>query len=177
MPTEGSQKTLGNASEERLSGSVGKNGVNQKADVLLVQQLINDHLPVGLAPLLLNGVCDDATIAAITEFQRRILHFNFPDGRVDPDGRTFRALTGATAAPKPHPGSPVPEDVIAAAQASHDKWKIPASVTLAQWALESGWGRKMPLGSNNPFGIKAASGQAFVEAITREHINGQGVTI
>src|SRR5262249_32080407 len=129
------------------------------------------------AHLNLNGICDDATIAAITEFQRRILHSNPPDGRVDPDGPTFRALTGATPAANAQPSSPFPDDIISAAQASRDKWKILASVTLAQWALESAWGRKMPLGSNNPFGIKAASGEAFVEATTREHINGQDVTI
>jgi flagellum-specific peptidoglycan hydrolase FlgJ len=35
----------------------------------------------------------------------------------------------------------------------------------------------MPSGSNNPFGIKAAPGQPFVEAQTREVINGQSVTV
>lgn len=35
----------------------------------------------------------------------------------------------------------------------------------------------MPAGSNNPFGIKAAAGQPFVEARTREVIRGEDVTI
>ena len=70
-----------------------------------------------------------------------------------------------------------PPDVIAAAQASHAKWKIPASVTLAQWAWESGWGRHMPAGSNNPFGIKAVKGQPQVEASTREVVQGRSVTV
>ena len=30
--------------------------------------------------------------------------------------------------------------IIASAQASQRKWRVPASVTIAQWALESGWG-------------------------------------
>lgn len=63
-------------------------------------------------------------------------------------------------------------DVIAPAQASQKKFGIPASVTLAQWALESNWGRAMPPGSNNPFGIKAEDGQPFVECLTHEVIHG-----
>jgi flagellum-specific peptidoglycan hydrolase FlgJ len=55
-------------------------------------------------------------------------------------------------------GKQPPADVIAAAQAGAAKWGVPASVTLAQWALESGWGQHMPPGSNNPFGIKARPG-------------------
>lgn len=65
-----------------------------------------------------------------------------------------------------------PDDVIAAAQAGEAKWKIPASVTIAQWALESAWGKHLPSGSNNPFGIKAVGDQPFVLAKTIEHING-----
>lgn len=70
-----------------------------------------------------------------------------------------------------------PDDVIAAAQAAHNAWNIPASITLAQWAIESNWGTQMPSGSNNPFGIKAGSGQRFVMARTREVQNGQSVFI
>lgn len=47
----------------------------------------------------------------------------------------------------------IPLDVIAAAKASQRKWKIPASVSLAQWAVESGWGVHYS-GKSNPFGIK-----------------------
>ena len=95
---------------------------------------------------------------------------NPPDGRVDPNGPTFRWLTGQDAAA---PKGTFPPDVIAAAKLSHTKYGIPASVTLAQWALESNWGRAMPSGSNNPFGIKAVGDQPYVEASTREVINGE----
>lgn len=61
-----------------------------------------------------------------------------------------------------------PSDVIAAAQATQRSTGIPTSITLAQWALESGWGKQMPPGSNNPFGIKAVAGQPSVRARTRE---------
>jgi flagellum-specific peptidoglycan hydrolase FlgJ len=47
----------------------------------------------------------------------------------------------------------IPADVIAAAKASMKKHGIPASVSLAQWAVESGWGKHYS-GKNNPFGIK-----------------------
>ena len=72
-----------------------------------------------------------------------------------------------------------PPDVIAAAQASHAKY-FPlgpyASVSLAQWAVESAYGRVMS-GANNPFGIKAtaaqiAAGEATIRW-TQEFIDGE----
>ena len=58
--------------------------------------------------------------------------------------------------------------VIVAARAAQAKWHIPASVSIAQYAVESGWGAHMPPGSNNPFGIKALPGQECVSVSTRE---------
>jgi hypothetical protein len=169
----------------RISGSVGRGGMNLRSDVSLVQQLINNHLPINhlpipLRPLKVDGNCGPLTIRAIEEIQRRILHMNAPDGRVDPTGGTYRFLTGANIHPPPKPGAGsgvFPPDVIAAAQASQKTWKIPAAVTLAQWALESNWGKAMPIGSNNPFGIKAAAGQPYVEAHTREVIKHKSITV
>jgi len=73
--------------------------------------------------------------------------------------------------PMPHPKLSV--DVLKAAQLSQLRWNIPSSVSLAQFALESGWGQHMPAGSNNPFGIKARVRdgrviEPFVSATTRE---------
>jgi len=72
-----------------------------------------------------------------------------------------------------------PEDVIAAARDSHRKFGIPASVSLAQWALESGWGAHMPPGSLNPFGMKGrvGKGDPTVTVPTREVIGGRSVVI
>jgi len=70
-----------------------------------------------------------------------------------------------------------PADVVQAAISSMHKWKVPASVTLAQWALESGFGQHMPAGSNNPFGMKAVAGQPFVTATTHEVVNGKTITV
>ena len=68
-----------------------------------------------------------------------------------------------------------PLDVIAAAQAA-EKAFYPlgpfVSVSLAQWALESAYGRAEPADSNNPFGIKAVAGQDSVVAETHETLHG-----
>ena len=69
------------------------------------------------------------------------------------------------------------DDVIIAAMASQRVWAVPASVSLAQFALESGYGTHMPPGSNNAFGIKALKGQPSVTVNTREVINGKSVII
>lgn len=80
-----------------LTGSVGKDGVNHPADVMAVQARLIANLArlVPMAPCLVNGKCDPQTIALITEFQRRILGTANPDGRVDPGGRTWKALNAA----------------------------------------------------------------------------------
>ncbi len=70
------------------------------------------------------------------------------------------------AAHKPH--VPPPE-IIAAAQQSERDTGVPTSVTLAQWALESGWGKKNS-GDNNPFGIKARPGEPGKDVPTHEKV-------
>jgi flagellum-specific peptidoglycan hydrolase FlgJ len=63
-------------------------------------------------------------------------------------------------------------DAATAAVATENQYHLPAELTLAQWALESGWGTKMPAGSNNPFGIKAEPGEPSVTAETKEYVGG-----
>ena len=70
-----------------------------------------------------------------------------------------------------------PREIIVAAQKSQQNWSVRASISIAQWILESGWGSSMPAGSNNPFGIKATPGQPSVMASTREEIHGRSVYI
>ena len=62
-----------------------------------------------------------------------------------------------------------------AAQLSQQKWGVPASVTLAQAALESGWGQHVPPGSNNFFGIKNTDHNNFVTAGTTEYTDSRDV--
>lgn len=75
--------------------SVGRGGMNHPADVTLVQRLLNENLRLltPLAPIPLSGKVDPLLLNAIESFQRRVVLMNRPDGRVDPGGRTFRALT------------------------------------------------------------------------------------
>jgi flagellum-specific peptidoglycan hydrolase FlgJ len=70
----------------------------------------------------------------------------------------------------------LPQKVIDAALASQMRWRVPASVTIAQWVVESAWGAAVPAGSNNPFGIKATADQPSVDGLTREVVNGQFVS-
>ncbi|MFG6284849.1 glycoside hydrolase family 73 protein, partial [Sphingomonas sp. S6] len=57
---------------------------------------------------------------------------------------------------------------ISAAQQTQARTGVRASITLGQYGLESSYGKRMPAGSNNPFGIKARRGEPFVMARTRE---------
>ena len=74
-----------------------------------------------------------------------------------------------------------PQDFIAAigpaAQASAAKTSVPASFTVAQAALESGWGSHAP--GNNLFGIKADHSWAgdITTQMTRECIAGHWIVI
>lgn len=91
-----------------ISRSVGKGGVNQAPDVKLVQQLLAPFLKQnGQQPILANGTIDNATVAAILQFQAKALKLLAPDGRVDPGGRTITALLKQAGAGNPGtPGAP-----------------------------------------------------------------------
>jgi hypothetical protein len=66
-----------------ISGSVGRAGDNRTADVAAVQKLL------GMAA---SGKADAGTLAAIEAFQRDTMKLAAPDGRIDPGGRTLKAL-------------------------------------------------------------------------------------
>jgi flagellum-specific peptidoglycan hydrolase FlgJ len=68
---------------------------------------------------------------------------------------------------------------VPAAQLSQSETGVPASVTIAQAILESGWGRsELALKANNYFGIKTGylNLQPYVEFPTHEWIDGHDVT-
>jgi flagellum-specific peptidoglycan hydrolase FlgJ len=71
--------------------------------------------------------------------------------------------------------------VVPAAQASQKQYGVPASVTIAQAILESGWGKsKLAAESNNFFGVKFNShmpGAGYVELPTKEIANGSAEII
>jgi hypothetical protein len=100
-----------------ISASVGVGGVNNKSDVLTVQQLLKK---AGKDPGKSDGVFGPRTKAAIIGYQSGFLIH--PDGRIDPEGRTIRKLTavksGGGAAPVPprSPSIPQPDS------ATHESW-------------------------------------------------------
>lgn len=88
---------------ERIGASVGRDGVNRGADVLVVRRLLNRHIErlAPLAPLPESEEHDVSLELAICEFQRRVVGIAKPDGRVDPEGRTLRALRGEHRSTRP----------------------------------------------------------------------------
>lgn len=91
-----------------IGASVGRNGVNELADVLVVQHLLNDWLTTLRQPLVpTKGICGPMTIETIEAFQTRVLGSTAPDGRIDPGGKTWNALTARNFAPAPAP-APTP---------------------------------------------------------------------
>lgn len=79
------------------------------------------------------------------------------------------------------------KDAAAAAKKSEKQTGVPASVTIAQAILESGWGKHHMGDANNYFGIKAqvkngkivfgdiATG--YVDTLTKEYKNGKPYTV
>lgn len=82
-----------------ISASVGLNAANRHDDVKLVQQLLNQNRPriVNSREIIEDGICGPKTIDAIKLFQKQIAGLNNPDGRVDPGGKTWQALSGEAA--------------------------------------------------------------------------------
>ena len=80
-----------------ITGSVGKNASNFRSDVRVVQTLINRQIGklAPLRPLAVDGVAGTFTLAAIEEYQKRVLRLTAPDGIVEPGRRTMRALLEA----------------------------------------------------------------------------------
>ncbi len=163
-----------------IVASVGRDGENRPKDVFIIQGLLNDRLPKPHSPVPVNGVADIGTMLAIEAYQAVMMNMIPPSGRVDPASPTYYSLAARPLVddtPKTSVGhyGVVPQDVIDAAIASRLHWNVPASVTLAQWVVESAWGASMPPDSNNPFGIKAVGDQPAVESATREVIDGNSI--
>ena len=166
-----------------IFASVGEGGANRPGDVFVIQSLLNDRLPRPHTFLPVTGEADVGFILAIEAYQAVVLNMTPPSGRVDPGSTTYyslaaRPLVEEAGKPPPRFGhvGKVPPDIVNAATASQQHWKVPASVTLAQWVVESAWGAAMPLDSNNPFGIKAVGSQPGVESGTKEFVSGQEIT-
>lgn len=85
-----------------LQGSVGIGARNAPEDILAVQAALNAllHLLPGSEPLVLDSTLGPVASSAkttniIKQFQRQVAGFVEPDGRIDPAGRTHKAINRA----------------------------------------------------------------------------------
>jgi type VI secretion system secreted protein VgrG len=151
---------------------------NRRDDVIQVQRLLNKNLRrnAGFFPLREDGRCGPKTIAAIKLFQRTQVKAITPDGLVNRRGRTYSTLLRRSQSQStPHVAAFI-EKYSAVAQATAKKWKIPASVLLAQAAQESGWGAHAK--DNAFFGIKGKSHTGKSTSFrTSEFVNGKKISI
>jgi flagellum-specific peptidoglycan hydrolase FlgJ len=95
-------------------------------------------------------------------------------------GNAGKSGTNKTDATKPMPKSSNPfiNDIASGAVASQAKYGVPASVTMAQAILESGWGKSgLSKEAHNLFGIKGQGPAGSVTMPTQEFENGHYVTV
>jgi hypothetical protein len=89
----------------KLTGSVGRRGMNAPADVMLIQKLLAQHMGwlIPMRPPAASGQFDPDTQRCIEEFQVSAAAFARADGVVSPTGYTFRALSRPTIPEPKHP--------------------------------------------------------------------------
>ena len=80
--------------DKPISGSVGA-GHGKPDDIRMVQRFLNALVPPEGGPDLIlaeDGICGRKTQAAINKYQKFAV--GFVNGRIDPQGKTIRTLTG-----------------------------------------------------------------------------------
>ncbi len=181
------------ADDRSLSAPVGVGQANDASDVRHVQHLLNERQVPGGERLTEDGAFGLRTTMRLIEYQRDTVGMSRPDAVAIPNGPTMRALTGAPghvhpAAPEapaidaysraslaPHETTQTQsfiQQMLPAAQAVHEKWGIPTSVTIAQGAFESGWGTRAP--GNEYFGVKAHGYAGPTQAIDTHEFGATG---
>lgn len=87
----------------KLTDSVGSSAENRFNDVVVVQTLLNQNIAslAPHAPIEIDGKCGPLTIDLIIAFQYKVVGLKHPDGRVDPDGQTYKALQAHAVSSEP----------------------------------------------------------------------------
>lgn len=81
----------------RITASVGRSAANRRDDTRTIQKLLNKarlRYPAFRLhrELVEDGLCGEQTVAIIEAFQRLVLSYSYPDGKVDPGGKTWKKL-------------------------------------------------------------------------------------
>lgn len=94
----------------RIQASVGLKGTNRSHDVEQVQILLNQNRHRFEQPEIAeDSIIGPKTIGAIKKFQSSVVGMSYPDGRVDPNGKTLEHLNaGAVAGDQPATPPPPP---------------------------------------------------------------------
>lgn len=88
-----------------IKQSVGEDAKNDPADVTLVQKLLNAKYKLGVSE---DGKMGPKTIAAIKQFQLKVVKIANPDGRIDPGGKSWTALAAGAATTTTPPANTTP---------------------------------------------------------------------
>ena len=78
-----------------IRASVGRNGRNESVDVMAIQKRLNELMKSPRIKLNVDGRSGPKTEGMIADFQKVVLGLSMPDGRVDPNSNTIRALNDA----------------------------------------------------------------------------------
>lgn len=120
-----------------ISGPVGA-GHGKPDDIRMVQRFLNALLPVEGGPDLIlaeDGICGPKTQAAINKYQKFAV--GFVDGRIDPQGKTIRALTGFIVGSPTVPQGPLGQNSAGLPAANSPNVKVPLTIDAESTKAEA----------------------------------------
>lgn len=117
--------------DKPISGPVGA-GHGKPDDIRMVQRFLNALLPIEGGPDLIlaeDGICGPKTQAAINKYQKFAV--GFVDGRIDPQGKTIRALTGFIVGSPTVPQGPLGQNRAGQPAKDTPNVKVPVAIDAA----------------------------------------------
>lgn len=129
---------------DMIADSVGTNGCNQPNDVAIIQTLINRNIYlIKDTPLLkVDNNIGDKTVAAIREYQKKVLKLKDSNGLIEPNRTTIKWMLKTARVPRPQSVDTFIIKTLPIAKKVKSKYQIPVSVLIAQAAIDSEWGHR-----------------------------------